>query len=290
MRLHHLNCISTCPLGGRLKDGFTPGVFERGHLACHCILVETPESLVLVDTGLGLRDVADPYSRLSRFFLALVRPDFREQMTAVRQIQHLGFDPADVSHIVLTHLDFDHAGGLDDFPRAQVHMMARERDHALLQETWLDRQRFRPQQWSTRPHWKVYDGPRGEEWMGFGAVRGLDGLPPEILLVPLPGHTHGHAGVAIQTGEGWRLLAGDAYFHRDEMDPGHPRCTPGLRLYQWMMEKDREARLRNQARLRELRHRADTRLDLFCSHDVLEFERISGRSARLPAGDIEARH
>lgn len=290
MRLHHLNCISTCPLGGRLMDGFTPGMFERGHLACHCILVETAESLVLVDTGLGLRDVADPHSRLSRFFLTLVRPDFREQMTAVRQIQRLGFDPADVGHIVLTHLDFDHAGGLDDFPRARVHMMARERDHALAQETWLDRQRFRPQQWSTRPRWQVYDGPRGEEWMGFSAVRELDGLPPEILLIPLPGHTHGHAGVAMQANEGWKLLSGDAYFHRDEMDPDHPRCTPGLRFYQWMMEKDREARLRNQAQLRGLRHRAGTELDLFCSHDVLEFERISGRSARLPAEGIAARH
>src|SRR5687767_12726005 len=86
MRLHHLNCILTCPLGGRLMDGRTATILQRGHLACHCLLIETADSLVLVDTGFGLRDVADPPSRLSRFFLALVRPEFREEMTAIRQI------------------------------------------------------------------------------------------------------------------------------------------------------------------------------------------------------------
>jgi glyoxylase-like metal-dependent hydrolase (beta-lactamase superfamily II) len=31
-------------------------------------------------------------------------------MTAIRQLEQLGFDPRDVEHIVLSHLDFDHAG------------------------------------------------------------------------------------------------------------------------------------------------------------------------------------
>lgn len=283
MRVHHLNCISTCPLGGRLMDGFTPSVFERGRLACHCLLVEAPHGLVLIDTGLGLRDVHDPRSRLSRFFLTLVSPEFREEMTAVRQIERMGFDPRDVRDIVLTHLDFDHAGGLDDFPQARVHLLAREREYAARQATWLDRQRFRPQQWSTQGMWHTYAGGAGEPWMGFDCVRALEGLPPDILLVPLPGHTHGHAGVAIRAEGRWRLLAGDAYFHHAEMDPLEPRCTPGLRVYQWMMEKDRGARLRNQERLRRLRSERAGEVELFCSHDILEFERVAGRSVRVPA-------
>lgn len=283
MRIHHLNCISTCPLGGRLMDGFTPSIFERGHLACHCLLVETDAGLVLVDTGLGLRDVHDPRGRLSRFFLTLVSPAFREEMTAVRQIERLGFSASDVRHIVLTHLDFDHAGGLDDFPHAQVHLMTVEREHAEAQKTWLDRQRFRPQQWGSRGRWHTYAGASGERWMGFECVRDLEGLPPEILMVPLPGHTFGHAGVVLQDGKRWRLLAGDAYFHHDEMDPTRPRCTPGLRFYQWMMEKDRGARFENQARLRELRRRKASKIDVFSSHDVPEFERLAGRAAGVPA-------
>jgi Zn-dependent hydrolases, including glyoxylases len=155
MRIHHLNCISTCPLGGKLMDGSARSVFERGHLTCHCLLIETDSGLVLCDSGLGLRDVATPRARLSRFFLALVSPDFREEMTARRQIERLGFRADDVRHIVLTHLDFDHAGGLDDFPQATVHMLGVEKTAAEAQRTWLDRQRFRPQQWSSRPRWRT---------------------------------------------------------------------------------------------------------------------------------------
>ncbi|MFN2646454.1 MAG: MBL fold metallo-hydrolase [Burkholderiales bacterium] len=283
MRLHHLNCISTCPLGGRLMDGRTRGLLSRGELACHCLLVETSAGLVLVDTGLGLADVADPKRRLSAFFLALLSPKFREDMTAIRQIERLGYSPRDVRHIVLTHLDFDHAGGLDDFPWATVHLMAEERDYARLQKTWLDRQRFRPQQWSTGAQWLGYTAAAGERWFGFERVRELAGVPPELVMVPLAGHTHGHAGIAVKRPNGWLLQAGDAYFYHREMDLERPRCTPGLRFYQWMMEKDRVWRLSNQLRLRELLATNGRSVRVCCGHDRLEFERLSGRPAAAPA-------
>ena len=225
----------------------------RGRLACHCLLVEAKDQLVLIDTGFGTRDVAQPRVRLSPFFRALVAPELREEMTAVRQIEGLGFDPNDVKHIVLTHLDFDHAGGLDDFPNATVHLLEAERANALRQATWMDRQRYQPQQWSTQPHWRSYVSGQGERWFGFEAVRELRGVPPDILLIPLIGHTLGHCGVALKGDDGWLMLAGDAYFYHREMDLDRPYCTPGLRFYQWMLEKNRKARLHNQQRLRSLR-------------------------------------
>jgi glyoxylase-like metal-dependent hydrolase (beta-lactamase superfamily II) len=282
MRVHHLNCISACPLGGRLMDGRSRGL--RGKLACHCLLLETASQLVLVDTGYGLRDVADPRSRLSAFFLELMDPDFREDMTAVRQIERLGFSARDVRHIVLTHLDFDHAGGLDDFPEATVHMMIDEGEDAARQRSWLDRQRYRPQQWSSYPRWRGYE-PSGEPWFGFASVRDLVGLDGSILLVPLVGHTLGHAGVAVREDTGWLLLAGDAYFDHDELDLEQPRCTPGLRFYQGMMEKDRRQRLENQQRLRELVRDHGSEVRVICSHDPRELEASTGRplDARAPA-------
>ena len=282
MIVHHLNCISTCPLGGRLMDGRTRSLARRGLLTCHCLLIETSAGLVLVDAGFGLRDVANPRSRISRFFLGLVSPDFREEMTAIRQIQSLGLDPRDVMQIVLSHLDFDHAGGLDDFPHATVHMLRVERDYAFQQKTWMDRQRFRPQQWSTSGNWRVYQPGDGETWNGFSRVQQLNGLPPELLLVPLRGHTFGHAGIAVNTtGEQWLFNAADAYFHHAEMHAS-PHCTPGLRMYQWMLEKDRTARFDNQRRLRELAL-ASQAVTVFCSHDVTEFERLAKRAANVPA-------
>jgi glyoxylase-like metal-dependent hydrolase (beta-lactamase superfamily II) len=280
MRVHHLNAVSMCPLGGALMDGRTLGL--RGSLACHCLLVETDAGLVLVDTGLGLRDVADPRTRLSRVFLALLAPELREQMTAIRQIERLGFEADDVRHVVLTHLDFDHAGGLDDFPQAAVHLLAEERDAAARRRTILDRMRYRPQQWGSRERWRAYGRGEGEPWFGFDAVRDLDGLPPEILLVPLVGHTLGHAGVAVRGEHGWILQAGDAYFYRDEMDPEIPRCTPGLRLYQSLMQKDRKARVWNRDRLRLLGMDHGGEITVTCSHDPVEFERLAGRSLVTP--------
>lgn len=289
MRVHHLNCISTCPLGGTLMDGRAGSIVRRGRLTCHCVLIEAPDRLILVDTGFGLRDVANPASRLSRFFLALVRPEFREEMTAVRQIERLGLDPRAVRDIVLTHLDFDHAGGLDDFPEATVHLLATEERSAAAQATLLDRMRYRPQQWSSRPRWRGYRPGQGEPWFGFASVRQLDGLPPEILMVPLIGHTLGHTGVAIDTGDRWLLHAGDAYFYGSEMHARRPYCTPGLRLYQWLMEKHRPARLWNQRRLRTLRASEPGAVRVFCSHDVAEFELLAGRSARVPAEALQPR-
>jgi glyoxylase-like metal-dependent hydrolase (beta-lactamase superfamily II) len=283
MQLHHLNCISACPLGGLLMDGHSTGSL-RAKLVSHCILVEAADTLVLIDTGYGLRDVAAPDTRLNKVFLSLMQPDLREAMTAARQIERLGFSTRDVRHIVLTHLDFDHAGGLDDFPEARVHMLRAESDDALAQRSQLDRMRYRPAQWSSQPRWQKYAGASGERWFGFDCVRQLVGLPPEILLVPLLGHTLGHAGVAVQTdAERWLLHAGDAYFYDAEMDVTQPRCTPGLRMYQALMEKDRGARLDNQRRLRELVRAHGASVTVTCAHDAREFERLAQRAPDSPA-------
>jgi glyoxylase-like metal-dependent hydrolase (beta-lactamase superfamily II) len=291
MRVHHLNCISGCPLGGIVMDGFTTTSL-RGRVASHCLLIEAPSSLVLVDTGYGLNDVRDPRSRLAAFFLALMRPEFREEMTAVRQIQRLGFDPRDVRHIVLSHLDFDHAGGLDDFPEATVHLLASEVEAATARKTPLDKARYRPQQWQSRDRWRTYAPAEGDTWRGLTSVRQLIGLPPELLMLPLLGHTFGHAGVVVEgatsIGEQERLdttlvYAADAYFYHAEMDIHHPHCTPGLAAYQTMMEKDRRLRRQSQYNLRELRRQSGRELTIFCAHDVAEYERLSGRSLSMQA-------
>lgn len=274
MHIHHLNCGCMCPVGGALFDGFSRGL--TAHLVCHCLLIETDRGLVLIDTGFGLRDIHSPYSRLSPFFIHFNNIQFDRKYTAVQQIEQLGFAARDVRHIVLTHLDFDHAGGLEDFPEATVHVMQSEMDTACDRQGFIASGRYRPRQWDEVKHWQYYSAG-GEPWFGFEAVRDLEGLPPEILLIPLAGHTKGHAGVAIQTAEGWLLHAGDAYFYHQEMD-AQPRCTPGLQAYQWMMEVDRNARLSNQSRLRQLAidHPKDVRL--FCSHDAVEFKAFAQKN------------
>lgn len=280
MRIHHLNCGCMCPVGGALFDGFSRGL--TAHLVCHCLLIETNQGLVLVDTGFGQQDVQSPYSRLSPFFIHFNNIQFNRKYTAIQQVEQLGFSANDVRHIVLTHLDFDHAGGIEDFPNAAVHVMQSEMDAARTRQGFINRRRYRPEQWDEVKQWKHY-AAGGEPWFGFEAVRDLEGLPPEILLIPLAGHTPGHAGIAIQTPEGWLLHAGDAYFYRYEMDAAKRRCTPGLRFYQTLMEVNRQARLHNQDRLYALSCNQNNNVRLFCSHDAIELKAFTDPSQINPS-------
>ena len=281
MRVHHLNCVSSCPLGGSLMDGRSKRSLHA-ELACHCLLLETSVGLVLVDTGYGLRDVAAPRTRLDPVMLAIMQPELREEMTAYEQVKQLGFQPSDVRDIVLTHLDFDHAGGLDDFPWARVHLLADEQAAAFARRTMLDRMRYRPAQWGTRAQWKTYRGG-GEPWFGFDSVRQLDGVSTDVAMIPLVGHTLGHAGVAVKRDDDWLLMCGDAYFFHGEMDPVKPWCPPGLRAYQTMMEKDRGERLRNQERVRQLAKEHRGEVTVLCAHDATEFESVARRALGTPA-------
>ena len=281
MKIHHLNCGTDCPVGGALFDGRSKG--PTGRLVCHCLLIETDaHGLVLIDTGYGLKDVHHPHSgpqpRITKAMRAMLNIKFRESETAIRQIEALGHTASDVRHIVLTHLDFDHAGGLEDFPNATVHLMDREFSAATgPRRGFVPRNRYRPRQFDEVKDWRRYTG-QGEPWFGFDTVRDLEGLPPEILLVPLPGHTWGHAGVAIQGPNGWLLHAGDAYFYRGEMRRARRKCTPGLRFYQTLMETDRSLRMANQERLRKLSVDARASVRILCAHDPVEFERcVAGR-------------
>ncbi|SFS72268.1 Glyoxylase, beta-lactamase superfamily II [Saccharopolyspora flava] len=260
------------PLGGRFIDG-RGSVLGRARMVCHCLLVETERGLVLVDSGFGSADADPAQTSLPAPFRMLMHPLLDPASTALAQVKALGHDPADVRHVVLTHLDLDHAGGLRDFPQAKVHVHAPE----LRAATEASDMRYRASQWAHGPDWATYEGASGQDWFGFEAVRDLDGLPEEILLVPLGGHTTGHVGVAVDTGSGWLLHAGDAFFSGGEL-ARPPHCPPGLRAFQRVMAADDRARRHNQERLRELAARPEG-IDVFAAHDPAALDRHAGKTA-----------
>lgn len=269
MRVHHLDCLTMCPPFNKWVSG-SGGVWERGRMICHVLLIETDaHGLVLVDTAIGLDDCADTAGRLGRdfaFMMGIARPP--AEATAIRQIERLGYSASDVRHLVLTHLDLDHAGGIADFPRARVHVLAEEREAATQRRTFGEKSRYRPCHLAHGPDWATYRA-EGERWRGFECVRGLEGLPPEILMIPLTGHTRGHACVAVETGAGALVHAGDAYFHRAAVRDGHGDIPWGLRVFEGNIAVDRSRIRDNHARLRALG--AQDGVTLFCAHDPHEF-------------------
>jgi glyoxylase-like metal-dependent hydrolase (beta-lactamase superfamily II) len=273
MRVHHIDCGTMCPFSARLVNG-TGGWLEAGTMVCHCLVVESNDGLVLVDTGLGTGDIDRPRERLGRGFMTMTRPRLEREQTALAQIERLGFKRQDVRHIVPTHLDLDHVGGLSDFPDAKVHVFEPELRAATERGTHMERNRYRTAQLAHGPRW-VEHALAGDRWLGFERVRVVG---DDIALVPVVGHTRGHCAVAVRDGRGWLLHAGDAYFFHGEMDPSRPRCTPGLALFQRIAAMDNEARLHNQARLRDLvrHHGRDVRV--FCAHDPVELEAFASLS------------
>jgi glyoxylase-like metal-dependent hydrolase (beta-lactamase superfamily II) len=193
MRVHHV-----------IAAVMRPAVI--GTLISHTLLVESPEGLVLVDAGFGRDDLTN-LKQFGAFRHVLnVVPD--PVHTAAAGVERLGFDPSDVKHIVLTHMDLDHVGGVADFPHAIVHTTADEWLAATTDTKLLDRPRYFPAQWAKAAEVRQHEG-EGSEWQ-----HGLSGHPivEGITLVPMRGHTRGHAIVAVEGSDGLIVHAGDALF------------------------------------------------------------------------------
>ena len=270
LKIHHLNCGTMCPHGAPFINGHGK-ITDNGHMVCHCLLIESNDGLVLVDTGFGIADVKNPNQRLGRAFTAgagLIA-DYRE--TAYMQIKELGLNPQDVRHILVTHLDIDHAGGLSDFPDAKVHIFAPEFE-AAMNPNWREKQRYKQHQWEHGVNWVTYQ-TQGEKWNGFDSIRAIPELKDEVLLVPLVGHTRGHSGVAVNTQDGWLLHCGDAYFHHNQMN-ANPSCPIGLEIFQRGLAASNKDRVHNLQRLQHLAHSTKTeQVQLFSAHDPVELAR-----------------
>ncbi|MCV7280606.1 MBL fold metallo-hydrolase [Mycolicibacterium flavescens] len=251
MKVHHLNCGSMRPYGA-------------GQLVCHVLLVETDNGLVLIDSGYGSGDCDAPAGRIgpTRHFF---RPLLDHGETALRQIERLGFQREDVRHIVLTHFDMDHIGGLSDFPDAEIHCTAAEVLGAMHSPTRAEKQRFRPTQWAHGPK-IVEHTPDGEHWRGFAAAKELTEVSPGIALLSLPGHTRGHACVAVDAGHRWLLHCGDAFYHPSTIG-GEGRIPRALGAFEMVAAYDRKQVVDNHARLTELYRRGEPDLLLLCAHD-----------------------
>jgi N-acyl homoserine lactone hydrolase len=175
-------------------------------------MVEHEMGLVLYDTGIHPDAVTD---------MASVYGDILAQASGARgtvdqrldvQIRKAGFAPEDVTHIVLSHMHFDHAGGLFMFPNAKVFAGSGEREHAAehhhddLAFVHADVEAIRDHDWT--------DVDLGADVDLFG-----DGA---ILIVPTPGHTVGHLSLLVRLKSRPFLLTGDAAHLRVSLDHDLP--------------------------------------------------------------------
>jgi glyoxylase-like metal-dependent hydrolase (beta-lactamase superfamily II) len=187
-------------------------------LPIHAWVIEHPEGLILVDTG-EVHEASDPrhFPAANPYLRWATRFDVTESDDIGQQLGALGLSAEHVRWVVLTHLHTDHAGGLRYFPNAEVVVAADEWASARALAGRL--RGYLPQHW---PNWLH---PRAVTFTG-GPMTDFTGshtltAAGDVVLVPTPGHTHGHMSVVVHRPEQPELLlAGDASYTQQLMLDG----------------------------------------------------------------------
>jgi N-acyl homoserine lactone hydrolase len=181
-------------------------------------LVEHPGAgPILIDTGLHPSVAIDPgqnFGRLGKMF-----NDFRmDRRQALHdQLQERGVEPDDVRLIVMTHLHWDHASGVSEFPHATFVLDGREWEAAIEPRGTL--RGYRTRQFDYGFDWRAidYESPEVDSFAGFGASVDLFG-DGSVQLVATPGHTLGHQSVLLRLRGREALLTADAAYLKRTID------------------------------------------------------------------------
>jgi N-acyl homoserine lactone hydrolase len=226
MRIHAVQ-TGTVAVKTRQREGSGPGPLRLVNtlrdnrwtepLPILAWVIEHPEGLIVVDTGETARTAEKGYfPAWHPYFRLGVREWVAPEEEIGPQLQRLGLSPADVRHVVLTHLHTDHAGGLAHFPDSELLVSRRELHDA---SGALGRARgYLPNRW---PHWfspapvELTDG-------ALGPIRGTRSLTAagDVMLLATPGHTPGHMSVAVDLDDRLVVLAGDASYTQQLMLDG----------------------------------------------------------------------
>ncbi len=173
-------------------DLVTDEIDERHRLlqALNCLLIQTPSGRVLVETGIGER--VDEKTRAMRSY---------QGPAIVPALEGAGFLPESINVVAMSHLHFDHAGGLlradgaRAFPYARIVAQKAEWEVALGDNPRLVASYVQPELVLVR------------DWGAQSWADGEQELLPGVSVVPTGGHSAGHQAIIVRAGDGGRSLA-----------------------------------------------------------------------------------
>jgi len=183
-------------------------------LAAWPILVRTPDALVLIETGIGNK-LSGKQKRIFR-----VRRDW----SLLEELSVLGIRPAEIHFVILTHCDFDHAGGLvTNGPDGRPALTFPNAVHVVQAKEWADA--MNPDRRSANTYWRqnleLLDGRPI-----LHRVEGEEEVTAGVRVIPTGGHTRGHQVVRIESG-------GEVALHMADLMPTHAHFNP-----LWVMAYD----------------------------------------------------
>ena len=188
----------------------------------HCFLIEHRNGLVLFDTGLDPAIASDPGyvdSSVGRFILRKVfRLHIGPEDSLDQRLSALGFSASDVRIAAVSHLHFDHIGGIAHIPQA---------DLLVSEEEWAQLSQPRPErEWVLREHidlptarWKPIGFTATEDplFAPFGGCHDVMG-DGSMVLLPTPGHSPGSMSMLVRAEDlPPLLLVGDLGYELDQL-------------------------------------------------------------------------
>ncbi len=229
-------------------------------LPLQCFLIEHRDGLILFDTGMDpaiLTDKTYIKQAVGRFLLPWI---FRFDAVAVERVDHvladIGVAASDIRMAIISHLHFDHVGGIAHIPQADL--LVSEREWAILSEPHPEHE------WILREHieipsakWRqVAFEPTSDPILAdFEGVHDVVG-DGSMVVLPTPGHTPGSMSLLIRQ-DGWDpiLLVGDLTYEAALIERD---ILPGT--------GDKDALLASFAKVRGLRKKLPG-LQIVASHD-----------------------
>lgn len=230
------------------RGGFLEGESGRITYPVMVYVIEHPSALVVVDTGLHpeLATRTERLRGLASTFETHLDADGAHALAPT--LRRVGFEPDAVTHVVLTHLHFDHAGGLRDLPNVRVVVQGREWAE-LSDERLVASGAINPDDVLLgHDRWEL-DGD--QDLFGDGSV----------VCLLTDGHTAGHQSVRVRAVDGTYVLCGDCCYLRRTLTHEH------LPSFAW----DRERQLRSIRRLAAEQRDGAT---LLFGHDQDQLDRI----------------
>ena len=251
MRLHVLD-LGRCDIdiGAVLTPGVGDG--ERALIPIAAYLLETDRGeRILIDTGMHRSHIEDPdHSFRGMPFAGLLRPVMTEQDTLEHRLAQLGLGVSDITHVLNTHLHFDHCGQNGLFTDVPILVHRRHYEAALVGEGFLNEYFDLPDL-----SYELFDGDRVELFEGVSTITTHGHAPfHQSLLIELPS-------------SGPILLAVDAIYSRANLEQGA-----------WGSQADPQAAAAGAELLSQIA--ADRGARLIFGHDIGQWDEL----VRAPEG------
>lgn len=208
VELYALTCGHlTIPLGFMLagRDG-TMKVPVTSYLIRH------PRGTAVFDTGLHVETLEDPVAHIGEGLATFHEFDFLPGDEIAARLEQIDVDPGSITHVINSHLHFDHCGGNTQMPNATLFVQRREweaahEDAAIARGYIVD-------EYDAGQPVQLVDG----ELDVFG-----DG---SVVCFPTYGHTPGHQSLRVRTDAGGEfVLCGDACYLKESLENLH---LPGV--------------------------------------------------------------